>query len=295
MKLGIRPRTFLLIASIALISACSAIKLGYNNSATFAHTYLTSKVDFDSDQSSLLKTSLVEIVEWHRNQELPLLARELTNVQQALLPRNGIVEPVTASQVQALNQALRISLRRTANQAAPIIAKNMLGLWPNQIQDIQEALDKSNKKYREERLMQSTDQRVAASAQRMDERFERWLGTLTPVQQKRVEAWARAETHRAESRYQKRLERQQYFMSLVKQASNRQTDQATLTREIARLLNEWQSPTSAAEKQESEQRQKATIALIVDVLNTATPQQRDNAAERAAGWATDFLILASSS
>ena len=84
-------------------------------------------------------------------------------------------------------------------------------------------------------------------------------------------------------------------MSLVKQASNQQTDQATLTREIARLLNEWQSPTSAAEKQESEQRQKATIALIVDVLNTATPQQRDNAAERAAGWATDFQILASNS
>lgn len=295
MKLGIRPRTFLLIASIALISACSAIKLGYNNSATFAHTYLTSKVDFDSDQSSLLKTSLVEIVEWHRNQELPLLARELTNVQQALLPRNGIVEPVTASQVQALNQALRISLRRTANQAAPIIAKNMLGLWPNQIQDIQEALDNANKEYREERLMRNVQARQKKSAERMTERFERWLGDLNPMQKELVARWSRLDTGLSEDRYQKRLKRQQDFMILVNKAANRQIDQTTLSREMFLLLNAWQNPANAAEKQESEQRQKATIALIVDVLNTATPQQRDNAAERAAGWATDFLILASNS
>jgi hypothetical protein len=147
--------------------------------------------------------------------------------------------------------------------------------------------------YREERLMQSADQRVRESAERMTERFERWLGTLTPVQIKQIEAWARAETHRAESRYEKRLERQQQFMVLVNKAANRQIDQATLSQEIARLLNAWQSPASAAEKQESEQRQKATIGLIVNVLNSATAEQRNNAADRAAGWAKDFQILAS--
>ena len=294
MKLGIRPRTFLLIASIALISACSAIKLGYNNSATFAHTYLTSKVDFDSDQSSLLKTSLVEIVEWHRNAELPVLANELQTARQALAARNGVVTPVNAAQVQALNQAIRASLRRTANEAAPVIAKNMLGLWPNQIRDIQQALNKSNVEYREERLMQNAEKRVNESIERMTERFVRWLGTLNPVQLKQIEAWARTETRWAESRYENRLERQQQFMDLVNTAANRQIDQATLSREIARLLNAWQTPSSPSDKQESEQRQKTTIALIVDVLNSATPEQRNNAADRAAGWAKDFQILASS-
>lgn len=293
MKTAIRPRTCLLMACVAVLAACSAIKLGYNNSASFAHTYLTSKVDFDSEQSAFLKTSLNEIVEWHRNAELPVLAGELQAARQALAARNGVVTPVNANQVQALNLAIRASLRRTANEAAPVIAKNMLGLWPNQISDIQKALDKSNVEYREERLMQSADQRVRESAERMTERFERWLGTLTPVQIKQIEAWAGAETHRAESRYEKRLERQQQFMVLVNKAANRQIDQATLSQEIARLLNAWQSPASAAEKQESEQRQKATIGLIVNVLNSATAEQRNNAADRAAGWAKDFQILAS--
>ena len=294
MKPAIRTRTFLLMACLSLLAACSAIKLGYNNSATFAHTYLTNKVDFDSEQSALLKTSLNNIVEWHRNAELPVLANELQTARQALAARNGVVTPVNAAQVQALNQAIRASLRRTANEAAPVIAKNMLGLWPNQIRDIQQALNKSNVEYREERLMQNAEKRVNESIERMTERFERWLGTLNPAQLKQIEAWARTETRWAESRYENRLERQQQFMDLVNKAANRQIDQATLSREIARLLNAWQTPSSPSDKQESEQRQKTTIALIVDVLNSATPEQRNNAADRAAGWAKDFQILASS-
>jgi hypothetical protein len=294
MKPAIRTRTFLLMACLSLLAACSAIKLGYNNSATFAHTYLTNKVDFDSEQSALLKTSLNNIVEWHRNAELPVLANELQTARQALAARNGVVTPVNAAQVQALNQAIRASLRRTANEAAPVIAKNMLGLWPNQIRDIQQALNKSNVEYREERLMQNAEKRVNESIERMTERFERWLGTLNPVQLKQIEAWARTETRWAESRYENRLERQQQFMDLVNKSANRQIDQATLSREIARLLNAWQTPSSPSDKQESEQRQKTTIALIVDVLNSATPEQRNNAADRAAGWAKDFQILASS-
>jgi hypothetical protein len=293
MKLVLRPKVIALLAALALVSACSAIKLGYNNLASIAHTYLTSKVDFDSDQSALLKKSLNEIVEWHRNTELPLLASELQTARLALAAQHSVVNPVNSSQVQALNQAIRASLVRTANEAAPLIAKNMLGLWPNQIQDIQKALHKSNMEYREERLMLNPEQRVRESAERMADRFKRWLGTLNPVQIKQIEAWAQAETHLAQSRYEKRLERQQQFMALVNKAANRQIDQATLSRDVAQLLTAWQNPATVAEKKESEERQKATIALIVDVLNSATAEQRNSAADRAAGWAKDFQILAS--
>ena len=295
MKRGIQPKTYFLIACVAMVSACSAIKLGYNNSAAFTHTYLTSKIDFNPDQSSLLKNSLVKIVEWHRTNELPVLARELKNTQNVLAPNNGIVQPVTTSQVQALNKTLRSSLRRTANQAAPLVADNILGFWPNQIQEINESLEQSNKKYKEERLMQSQHERVEAAAQRTADRFERWIGKPNPAQQKRIEAWARLEASRAESTYQKRLERQQQFMALVEQASHRKIDHATLTRQIGQLLNEWQDPKNAAEIQESEQRQTQAISLVVDVLNMATPEQRAKAADRAAGWADDFQVLASGS
>ena len=159
MKFQIRSRTWLMLGTVLMLGACSAIKLGYNNSATFAHTYLTSKVDFDSDQSALMKSSLRGLVEWHRNNELPLLAEELQKARLVLAPRGENLQPVTAAQVNALNQAIRTSLRRTADEAAPVIAKNMLGLWPNQISDIQEALNKSNQDYREKRMASNPGER----------------------------------------------------------------------------------------------------------------------------------------
>ncbi len=80
-------------------------------------------------------------------------------------------------------------------------------------------------------------------------------------------------------------------MVLVNKAANRQIDQATLSQKSPACSTPGKAQ-SAAEKQESEQRQKATIALIVDVLNSASAEQRNNAADRAAGWAKDFQVLA---
>ena len=293
MKFQIRSRTWLMLGTALVLGACSAIKLGYNNSATFAHTYLTSKVDFDSDQSALMKTSLRGLVEWHRNNELPLLAEELQKARLVLAPKGESLQPVTAAQVAALNQAIRTSLRRTADEAAPVIAKNMLGLWPNQIADIQEALNKSNQDYRDKRMASNAAERIEQSVERMAERFERWLGDLNPKQMARIEQWAKSAANNPEQNYEKRLKRQQVFMQLVSQSANRQIDQATLTREVSQLLNDWQTPANASEKKDFELRQQAVVDLVVDVLNAGNMEQRQNAAKRAASWAEDFQILAS--
>ena len=293
MKFQIRSRTWLMLGTALVLGACSAIKLGYNNSATFAHTYLTSKVDFDSDQSALMKTSLRGLVEWHRNNELPLLAEELQKARLVLAPKGESLQPVTAAQVAALNQAIRTSLRRTADEAAPVIAKNMLGLWPNQIADIQEALNKSNQDYRDKRMASNAAERIEQSVERMAERFERWLGDLNPKQMARIEQWAKSAANNPQQTYEKRLKRQQVFMQLVSQSANRQIDQATLTREVSQLLNDWQTPANASEKKDFELRQQAVVDLVVDVLNAGNMEQRQNAAKRAASWAEDFQILAS--
>lgn len=293
MKFQIRSRTWLMLGTALVLGACSAIKLGYNNSATFAHTYLTSKVDFDNDQSALMKTSLRGLVEWHRNNELPLLAEELQKARLVLAPKGESLQPVTAAQVAALNQAIRTSLRRTADEAAPVIAKNMLGLWPNQIADIQEALNKSNQDYRDKRMASNAAERIEQSVERMAERFERWLGDLNPKQMARIEQWAKSAANNPQQNYEKRLKRQQVFMQLVSQSANRQIDQATLTREVSQLLNDWQTPANASEKKDFELRQQAVVDLVVDVLNAGHMEQRQNAAKRAASWAEDFQILAS--
>ncbi len=82
-------------------------------------------------------------------------------------------------------------------------------------------------------------------------------------------------------------------MILVEQAANRRIQQTKLSQEISKLLNGWQTPNNPADQKMFETRQADAIELTVDVLNMASTKQRNNAADRAAGWAEDFLILAS--
>mgnify|MGYP006160980155 FL=1 len=82
-------------------------------------------------------------------------------------------------------------------------------------------------------------------------------------------------------------------MQLVTRSANRQIDEATLSREVAELLNDWQTPGNTAERKDFELRQQAVVELVVDVLNAGNVAQRRNAADRAASWAEDFQILAS--
>lgn len=284
-------RSALAVAAVLALGACSAVKLGYNNSASIAHTYLINKVEFEPQQEVLLKTSLTALVAWHRQYELPVLALELSKARDILAPKNGVVQPISIDQLREVNQVLRDSLRRTADQVAPAMARNLLGLYPNQIQDIQRQLDKSNDDYREDRLAANTQQQWIENTERTVSRFERWLGKLTPQQRERIEQWARSNAQNAQANYDRRLARQQEFMNLVTLAANRQIDQASLSRELSVLLNRWQTPVTALEARQAKTRQEQALSMTVDVLNLASPKQRANAAKEAQQWANDFTIL----
>ncbi len=284
-------RSALALTVVLTLGACSAVKLGYNNSASIAHTYIVNKIEFEPQQEELLKTSLNSLVAWHRQYELPVLAQELSKAQNILAPKNGSVQPIRVDQLRELNQVLRDSLRRTADQVAPEMARNLLGLYPNQIQEIQRQLDKSNEDYREDRLAANPQQQWVENTERTVSRFERWLGKLTPQQRERIEQWAQGNAHNAQTNYDRRLARQQDFMKLVTLAANRQIDQASLSRELSVLLNRWQTPVTALEAQQAKTRQEQALSMTVDVLNLASPKQRANAAKEAQQWANDFTIL----
>ncbi|WP_370261062.1 DUF6279 family lipoprotein [Limnobacter sp.] len=281
----------LLLLALAL-TACSAIKLGYNNAPSLAHTYLSSAVDWDDKQSTQLRRSLENIVAWHRNNELTVIAAQLEQATIRLVNKPDSQNPITPVELEVYYTTIQGSLARTALAAAPEIAKTMLMLWPNQIQQIQRALDESNQEYREQRLQSNPGKRLEATAKRMEKRFERWLGSLNTTQRARIKQWAEQSQSYSEARYQQRLQRQEEFMRLVTLAANRQIEEAALSKQVATLLTAWQNPSTAQARQVAQARLADTLQLVADVLNTASPQQKQRAAERASGWAQDLTVLA---
>src|SRR5215469_338870 len=56
---------------VGWLAACSAIKLAYNNLPEVSYWWLDSYVDFDSTQTPRVRDELTQVLEWHRQNELP--------------------------------------------------------------------------------------------------------------------------------------------------------------------------------------------------------------------------------
>ncbi|HEX4878233.1 MAG TPA: DUF6279 family lipoprotein [Limnobacter sp.] len=277
---------------VLVLAACSAIKLGYNNAASLAHGYLMSSIEWDDAQSRQVRAGLDRIVAWHRQNELPVLAAQLEQAERRLVSTHQTAGTITVADLEVHYKAIEASLARTANTAAPEIANLMLGLRQDQIQQIEFAFQQSNKAYREERLPNSRAKRLEASAERMEKRFERWLGSLDRAQRDRIVRWAEESLQYSELRYQRRLEQQAEFIRLAKLAASQQIDETSLSLRIANLLNSWQNPTTAQARLHAKDRLNATLQLVADVLNMASLQQRQRAATRSAAWSDDLSMLA---
>src|SRR3954471_5206943 len=71
------PRMARIIGLLALaagITACSTVKLAYNNLDDIAYWWMDSYVDFGDEQAARVRADLARLHRWHRQKELPQLA-----------------------------------------------------------------------------------------------------------------------------------------------------------------------------------------------------------------------------
>ena len=72
---------FLLIGTVVVLQACSAIKLAYNNAPEFGFWWLDAYADFNDTQAPAVRTELARLLQWHRSEELPKIAELLQKTQ----------------------------------------------------------------------------------------------------------------------------------------------------------------------------------------------------------------------
>lgn len=277
---------------LTLLQGCSAIQLGYNNGATLVHTYISSQIDLEPEQSLLLKDKLVGLIEWHRMNELPVIAQQLKAIEGAMQQSADQPQKVTPLQVAELNKAFQGTLARSAEHLAPALAEFMLTFKPEQLKDLQTSMDDSNSSYRKKWLPSSKAKQVKAAVEGMETRLERWYGRLGGEQKLLIQEWANAKLDDAEQKYNLRIEQQKAFMQMAGQAANRQISKPELTAALIKWFNHWQTQRDLNKGVQAMANQDLTVQLVVDVSNLASIKQRKHAAERAGAWAEDFTQLA---
>lgn len=273
----------LLAASLLLgLFACSSLQLGYNNIDTVALFYLDSYLDLDAEQEQQVSAGLEKLLAWHRQHELPGYARELAMTQRHLR------DQLTVAQLEALNEALRASLERTALQASPWLSDLLLSLKPAQVSYLREQLQQSNSEFREEYLAGGQDQQLQRRYQLLLEQFEPWFGKLD-AQQLSVLRVANADWPvDNQFWYAERLARQQEMLTLVEYAVQQRPGREQLEQRLQAFIRGFERDREASRQAQALRSRQHVMQLIVALAERSTAEQKQRAVAHAQQLIDDF-------
>ncbi|MCW5650034.1 MAG: hypothetical protein KIS62_09830 [Ramlibacter sp.] len=166
-----------LLALAAALSACSAIKLGYNNASELVYWWLDGYLDFTDEQSPRVREDLARLHQWHRANELPRYAALLREVER-LMPGD-----VSAQQVCAIAGEVVQRLTALSQRAEPAVVTTAMGLSPEQLQHLARRYERNNTDYRKDWLSLDPQAQQEKRFKVLLERSEMVYGSLGDPQQ----------------------------------------------------------------------------------------------------------------
>ena len=295
---GYRPATqrswlriISLLALALLLSACSAVRLSYNQSPELAYWYMDSYVDFNEAQSHQIKTDLNRLQTWHRQTQLPAYVDLLQKLQTQL--RGDISAPDAC----LIFTDVRRKLLATAEQAEPAFAALAVSLQPEQLKHMERKFARSNKEYRSDFLEGSAQELQEKRLKQALKRMEMLYGNLSKQQVSLLgKLLLEQSSFNAPRSYAERSRRQldtlQTLNKLIQdtRAGDRAAEKARL---VMRALFErlFDSP-DAAYRDYLTRLTLDSCNIFAEIHRSTTPEQRQKAAETLAGYEKDLKSLA---
>ncbi|CAN5230541.1 DUF6279 family lipoprotein [soil metagenome] len=272
-----------------LLSACGAIKIGYNHADTVGLYYLDQYFALDDDQESDAKAQLRTLVAWHRQHELPVYAKRLETL------RTATNRDATAADFDMLDDDLQHALDRVLNQAAPAAIKLLGGLNDAQLDHLRQRFAKDNDKFKSDWVTPSAAKLRDKLYDRTLEQFERWYGDFSREQRQQIRSWSDERPYDGRLVLAERERRQREFIALVDFLRRSQPSEADALKRAHDFVARWKSTEpGATDPARANAQRVAALSMIVKVANLATPEQRRTAAERLQKWIDDLNSLSRS-
>jgi len=264
---------------LALLTACTALQVGYNNADTAIHWRAWRYFGFEGEQKAEFERRVQRFLAWHRKSELPKYVVFANAVADRLA--RGVTQPDLVWGYDSFQALLRPVLSMGAAESAELLD----GLSPAQIERFQERLDKESRNHAKEiGLAEPPGERRTRRTKRNIERLEDWFGTLTDAQVERVRLYsARAPLDDdLRDRNRKQMQREMVAMVKAKQARQRLVQWAVA----------WDQNRDPAYETLRKENLREYFSMLLDLDKTLSPEQRSRAIQRLRGFAGDFHALA---
>lgn len=276
-----------LLGLTGLLTACSVVKIAYNQAHELAYLQLDGYLDFNGAQTLRLKDELVKIQRWHRSTQLPAYAERLKKWQ-GLLP--GELDEV---QVCSAGEEVRSSLLAISRRTESIVAELAVTLSPDQLKFLQGKFLKLNQEYRNDFLEGPSSALLDKRLKKTVNRAEMLYGTLTDKQVallRRQMALSAFDAGMSLAEYQRRQQDAlQTLAPLITGGATAAQTRSAVSGYFERSLN---SP-NPTHRRYQEQLTRDNCRMLALLHNSTSPAQRAKAVETLGDYAQDFRILAS--
>lgn len=275
-----------MLALALALSACSTIKLGYNNLAEVGYWWLDGYLDFEDTQDQRVREDLSRLHAWHRGAELPRLAELLQRVER-LVPGD-----VTPAQVCAFVPPLRERLQAVTEKAEPSVVTLAVELRQSQLQHLERKYAKNIAEYRKDWLRLPPAEQADKRARQLEDRIEMLYGRLGPEQRTVLQRQVQRSAFDAQRVLAERQRRQGDTLQTLRKVSGPGVplDEArTLMRSL--LARSLDSPDGGYRTYQDSLVQES-CATLAAVHNSTTPAQREHAVRRLRGYQRDLGELA---
>ncbi|HTH44616.1 MAG TPA: DUF6279 family lipoprotein, partial [Oxalicibacterium sp.] len=270
----------------ALLLACSAARIGYNNGETISYWWLNSYVDFENEQKPWVKSHIDELFAWHRKTQLQQYVKLISRLQRADLSK------ITKADLLADYEDGRKNVIMITERAAPELADLALSLTPEQIGNIEKKLEKNNDKFRKDYLRGSTQDKQDFRYKRMMKQAEYWFGNFSREQEQRLRALSDARPLNNELQMADRLQRQQQLIALLKNIQSKKPDRDATAQMIRHYMTATMDHFGNRQQQAfADQSNEANAALVAEMMHMATPEQRRHFINTLQDWVSDFNRL----
>lgn len=282
-----RFRVWCVIALMVAVTACSSIKLAYNNGDTLLYWWMNAYLDLDSDQASEVKQDIDTLFNWHRKTQLKNYVSLLETFQRQL---NG---NTTQADLMADYREIKSRTELLALKALPELTDLARTIRPEQLEQMEKKFNKNNETYRKKFLRGSAEERQKQRYKKSMEQFELWFGNFNREQE---EALRRASDVRPLDNQiwlDERIRRQQKILAVLRKVEHEKLSKEATAVLIQGLIRDvFDRIESPERKAFFDSYIDGTTQFILTAIKVATPEQKAHAQKRMQGWIDDFRVLA---
>ena len=187
-----RKCRWLLLLVCFLFVGCGT-KFAYNNISWFAVSYIEDFLSLSNSQEPELEARLDSLQAWHKETQLPLYIEQLQVLQS--MSRSELNSAFIVEQ----SEQIKNHIRSIVNKFSPDIYALSMQLSPKQDREFLTNFRKKQQEFYQERLSLNDDDSRERYRKRIEERLERWLGSVSKEQRQIIVTWSQEWTNTNDS------------------------------------------------------------------------------------------------